>query len=124
MIELEFLVEIMEVRKEITSYSSVPDKAQRESAYQNIASEPLTRAYVPAGTSSSRKRREAREISFFGHLAVYSLIMMLLFSICMAVLPAIVAIPLGLALPIGIILGSKRLYGDYLKPYFAKRLKK
>ncbi|MDR0298876.1 MAG: DUF3270 family protein [Streptococcaceae bacterium] len=78
----------------------------------------LTQEYKPLpkkGQQSRKKRR--RELSFFLHVSVYSVLFMLFYPIFTTSIPFILSFPISLILPIGVILGSKR----FLKRYVLKK---
>jgi hypothetical protein len=96
----------MEARQEQEDYDIQQTAAQK-------AAPPLSVEYKEIKPLQVHAKKQRREISFFGHLAVYSVLMGLILSLSMAEFPIIVAIPVGLTLPLGIIIGCKALWNKY-----------
>ena len=82
----------------------------------SVQSQPLIQEYIPTQKVQKQSRKsQRRELSFFGHVASYSILFMLLYPIITAVLQfPLLSLPICLFLPIGIILGSKRIIKKYL----------
>jgi uncharacterized membrane protein (DUF485 family) len=102
----------MEARK----FEETNDAEARTIYYAQPKNEaPLTQEYKPIqrkGQQSQKSRK--RELSFFMHVSAYSILFMLLYPLLSAFLPFILSFPVALVLPIGIILGSKRLFKKYV----------
>lgn len=83
---------------------------QRVEPAQKTAQEPLARAYQPLDLEKIKASKQQKELSFFTHISVYCMLMMLILSLCLAVLPALIAFPIGVLLPLVLILGVKYLW--------------
>ncbi|MDR0199208.1 MAG: DUF3270 family protein [Streptococcaceae bacterium] len=79
-------------------------------AAEQVSSQPLAREYRPLNLAKIQEKKRRREVSFFLHVGIYSVLMPLILAFCLALFPSFVALPIGLLLPLGIILGVKRLY--------------
>lgn len=80
---------------------------------QPLRQEQKYREFIPS--TEKQFKRQQQEISFFCHLAVYSLLVTLILLLSMSVFPFIIAAPTGLLVPLGIILGCKRLWKMFIK---------
>lgn len=68
-------------------------------------------------TPSAKKirKRQRKELSFFAHIGSYSILLALCLSLSMTISPFIIAVPVGLLLPIGVILGMKTIFRQIFK---------
>lgn len=103
----------MEAREYEYSESEMPAYSETDNG------RPLAQQYVPLTQENKRnaaqaRRSQRRELSFFLHVASYSVLFSLLYPILQAVTPFIIAFPAALLLPIGIILGSKVLFRKFV----------
>ncbi|MDR2977674.1 MAG: hypothetical protein LBV19_10375 [Streptococcaceae bacterium] len=80
---------------------------------------PLAQSYVPLTQENKRKavqtrKSQRRELSFFLHVSTYAVLFSLLYPIFQALVTFIIAFPIALFLPIGIILGAKQIFRKFV----------